>query len=186
MIGEIRDQETARHALNYADTGHLCLSTLHANSADQAVERLAGFFPDSARKQVVMEISMNLKAVISQRLLPAVGGGRAALATEMLLSSVHVTDLIREGRLNELKDAMIKGGASGMHCFDHSLYELHQAGRITLDEALRNADSRTDLSLRIRLSERRTVADAPDLSMVDLEAKGRSQAADAGRLYPNR
>ncbi|MBV8062292.1 MAG: PilT/PilU family type 4a pilus ATPase [Nevskia sp.] len=186
MIGEIRDHETARHALNYSDTGHLCLSTLHANSADQAVERLASFFPEAARKQVLMELSMNLKAVISQRLLPAVGGGRAALATEMLLSSVHVTDLIREGRLNELKGVMVKGGAGGMHCFDHSLYELHQAGRITLEEALHNADSRTDLSLRIRLSERHTVAEAPNLSMVDLEAKARTQAAEAGRFYPGR
>jgi len=186
MIGEIRDHETARHALSYSDTGHLCLSTLHANTADQAVERIAGFFSESSRKQVLLDLSMNLKAVISQRLLPSVDGGRASLATEVLLSSVHVADLIREGRINELKEAMVKGNPSGMYCFDQSLYELHQAGRITLEEALRNADSRTDLGLRIRLSERRSVAEAPDLSLMDLDAKARAEAANAGRFYPSR
>jgi twitching motility protein PilU len=166
MIGEIRDEETARYALNYADTGHLCLSTLHANTADQALERLLNFFPEQAHKQILMDLSMNLKAVISQRLIPT-PEGKAALATEVLLCTLHVADLIREGRINELKEAMAKGSDGGMHSFDQSLYELYQAGRISLDEAKRNADSRTDLVLRIRLAERRTVADAPDLTMVE-------------------
>ncbi|HZR34661.1 MAG TPA: PilT/PilU family type 4a pilus ATPase [Nevskia sp.] len=173
MIGEIRDQETARYAMSYADTGHLCLSTLHANTADQAMERLLNFFPQQAHKQVLMDLSMNLKAVISQRLIPTLDG-KAALATEVLLSTLHVSELIREGRINELKEAMAKGNDSGMHSFDQSLYDLYEAGRISLDEARRNADSRTDLALRIRLSERRTVADAPNLTMAETpQEKGR-------------
>jgi twitching motility protein PilU len=186
MIGEIRDHETARHALNYSDTGHLCLSTLHANSADQAVERLIGFFPESARKQVLMDLSMNLKAVIAQRLLPAADGGRAALVTELMLTTVHIADLIREGRINELKGAMAKFKENGMHCFDDSLFRLYRAGRITLEEAQRHADSRTDLTLRIRLSERHTVAEAPNLTMVDLDARAQAEFENTGRFYPKR
>jgi twitching motility protein PilU len=197
MIGEIRDEETARHAISYADTGHLCLSTLHANSADQAVERMTAFFPEASRKQVLMDLSLNLKAVIAQRLLPAADGGRAVLATEMMQSSVFIADLIREGRINEIKTAIAKNKAGGMHCFDDSLFELYQAGRISLEEAQRSADSRTDLTLRIRLSQHRTAADAPDLGMmVDLEEQAKEQAKaqakaqadlqNTGRFYPNR
>ncbi len=197
MIGEIRDEETARHAINYADTGHLCLSTLHANSADQAIERLAAFFPEAARKQVLMDLSLNLKAVIAQRLLPAADGGRAVLATEMMLSSVFIADLIRDGRINEVKIAIGKNKAGGMHCFDDSLFELYQAGRISFEEVERSADSRTDLTLRIRLSQHRTAADAPDLGMmVDLEEEAKEQAKaqakaqaemnNTGTFYRNR
>jgi len=195
MIGEIRDQDTARHALNYADTGHLCLSTLHANSADQAVDRLASFFSEGARKQVLMDLSMNLKAVIAQRLLPPAEGTRAVLATEVMLSSVHIADLIREGRLHELKSAIAKSKPSGMHCFDDALFDLYQAGRISLEEVERSADSRTDLTLRIRLSQHRTAADAPNLGLVDLDERAKEREREAreeadrkntGRVYPSR
>ena len=187
MIGEIRDQETARHAIAYAETGHLCLSTLHASNADQAIDRMVNFFPVTAHKQILMDLSLNLKAVVSQRLLPSIQG-KLALATEVMVSTMHISDLIREGRVNDLKDAIRKGNESGMYTFDQSLYELYKSGRINLDEALRNADSRTDLSLRIRLSAVHTVAEAPKLTMVDLEARANAAAegANAGIIYPRR
>jgi len=167
MIGEIRDHETARHAINYADTGHLCLSTLHANSADQAVDRLANCFPEAARKQVLLDLSMNLKAVIAQRLLPSADGARSVLATEVMLSSAHIASLIRDDRLHELKGAIGRSKPLGMHCFDDALFDLYQAGRISLEEVERSADSHSDLMLRIRLSQHRTAADAPpELGMV--------------------
>ena len=180
MIGEIRDQETARHAIAYAETGHLCLSTLHASSADQAVDRLVNFFPEPARQQVLMDLSLNLKAVISQRLVPSIDG-KVALATEVMASTLQISDMIRQGRANELKEAMSKGSQSGMYTFDQSLFELYKAGRISMEEALRNADSRTDLGLRMRLSAPLTVADAPNLTMVDLEAK--AAAENPGRHF---
>lgn len=185
MIGEIRDQETARHAIAYAETGHLCLSTLHASNADQAIDRMVNFFPEPSHNQVLMDLSLNLKAVVSQRLLPATDG-KLALATEVMVSTLQIAELIREGRINALKDAISKGNESGMYTFDQSLYTLYKAGRITLDEALRNADSRTDLSLRIRLSGSHTVAEAPDLSMVDFEARAKAEAANPGVFYPGR
>jgi len=174
MIGEIRDQETARHAIAYAETGHLCLSTLHANNANQAIERLINFFPEQAQKQLFMDLSLNLKGVISQRLVPALDGKRA-LATEVLLLSAYVSDLIQKGRVDEIKDAMAKGNDVGMKTFDQSLFDLYKAGRISLDEALRNADSHTDLALRIRLSEHHSASEAPNLSVsaVDPQFHGR-------------
>jgi twitching motility protein PilU len=183
MIGEIRDQETAKHAIAYAETGHLCLSTLHATNADQAIDRLVNFFPQAAQKQILMDLSLNLKAVISQRLIPS-ADGKAALATEVMVGTMHISDLIREGRVEALKEAMNKGRESGMYTFDQSLFELYSAGRITAEEALRNADSRTDLGLRIRLSTPRTVADAPNLTMA--EAIKAQPAENIGKLYPRK
>lgn len=180
MIGEIRDPETARHALSYANTGHLCLSTLHANNAEQVLDRYLDFFPPSAHKQLLTDLSLNLKAVIAQRLIPGTDG-KAAVAVELMLGSPRIADLIREGQIGELRDAIAKAGDSGMQSFDQSLYELYLAGRISLDEALRNADSRTDLGLRIRLSQRRTTEDAPSFQMADASA-----AEDKGKLYPLR
>ena len=152
MIGEIRDQETARHALTYAETGHLCLATLHANNANQAIERLINFFPDSAHKQLLMDLSLNLKGVISQRLIPGMTR-KLELACEVLLGSSHVASLIEKGRVAELKEAIATSADSGMQTFDQSLYKLYDADRISMDEALRNADSKTDLGLKIRLKE---------------------------------
>ena len=153
MIGEVRDRETMEQALIYAQTGQLCLATLHANNANQALDRVLGFFPDSAHKQVLMDLAFNLKAVISQRLLHNARGGRRLPAVEILLQTSHISDLILKGEIFKLKEAMKQGIDSGMMTFEESLLRLYQSGSITLDEALENADSRADLALRVRLSE---------------------------------
>ena len=152
MIGEIRDRETMQHAISYAETGHLCLSTLHSNNANQALDRILNFFPDAARPQLLLDLSLNLKAVVSQRLLTAKGGGKRVPAVEILLQTPYVSDLIVKGEIDSLKDAMKANADVGMQTFDESLFRLFVAGRIGLQEALAHADSRTDLSLRIRLS----------------------------------
>jgi twitching motility protein PilU len=152
MIGEIRDRETMQHAISYAETGHLCLSTLHSNNANQALDRILNFFPDAARPQLLLDLSLNLKAVVSQRLLSAKSGGKRVPAVEILLQTPYVSDLIVKGEIDSLKDAMKANADVGMQTFDESLFRLFVAGRIGLQEALAHADSRTDLSLRIRLS----------------------------------
>jgi twitching motility protein PilU len=152
MIGEIRDHETAAHAIAYAETGHLCVSTMHANNANQSIERLINFFPDQAQKQLLMDLSLNLKGVVSLRLLSS-SDGKLVLATEVLLLTSYVADLIQKGRVDEIKDAMSKGNEVGMHTFDQSLFDLYKAGRLTRQDALRYADSHNDLALRIRLTE---------------------------------
>ncbi|MFD0666480.1 PilT/PilU family type 4a pilus ATPase [Ramlibacter sp. MAHUQ-53] len=152
MIGEIRDEETMRHALHYAETGHLCLSTLHANNANQAIERIIHFFPEGSRHQVLMDLSMNLRGVIAQRLIEGKAPGRV-LASEMMLWSSYIAELIQKGEVDQIKSAIAKSGPVGMHTFDQSLYELFRAGAITMEQALEHADSKTDLSLRIRLSQ---------------------------------
>ena len=152
MIGEIRDRETMQHAIAYAETGHLCLSTLHANNANQTLDRIINFFPDTARHQLLIDLSLNLKAVISQRLVRGVDGRRVA-AVELLLQTSYVSDLIEKGEIDQLKEAMKQGVDRGMQTFDEALFRLYKAGRITLDTALDNADSRTDLGLRIRLDQ---------------------------------
>ena len=153
MIGEIRDRATMEQALIYAETGQLCLATLHANNANQTLDRIMNFFPDSAHKQVLTDLSLNLKAVVSQRLLRSTTGGRRVPSVEILLQTSHVSDLILKGEIAQLKDAMKQGIDSGMMTFEESLLRLYQSGKITLEEALDNADSRSDLALRVRLSE---------------------------------
>lgn len=152
MIGEIRDRATMQAAITYAETGHLCLSTLHASNANQALERAATFFPEDTRDQVYSDLSINLAAVIAQRLIPGTHN-RLVPAVEVLLNSPYVAELISKGDIGGIKDAMSRGHEVGMRTFDHALYELYVAGQISLEEALRNADSRTDLSLRIRLTD---------------------------------
>jgi twitching motility protein PilU len=151
VIGEIRDRETAQHAIMYAEAGALCISTLHSNNANQAVDRIINFFPEDARKQVLHDLSLNLKGVISQRLLPGTNG-KQVLATEVMLQSGYVTEMIQKGQTHTLKDAIKKGTDVGMQVFDDCLFKLYKEGRISQEEALRNADSHIDLSLRIRLS----------------------------------
>jgi twitching motility protein PilU len=160
MIGEIRDHETAQHAIAYAETGHLCVSTMHANNANQSIERLINFFPEQAQKQLFMDLSLNLKGVVSLRLLPS-ASGKLALATEVLLLTPYVADLIQKGRVDEIKDAMSKGNEVGMHTFDQSLFDLYKAGHLSQQDALRYADSHTDLALHIRLTEHLTSGEAP-------------------------
>jgi twitching motility protein PilU len=150
MIGEIRDRETMQAAIAYAETGHLCLATLHANNANQTLDRIINFFPETARHQLLIDLSLNLRAVIGQRLLKGVKTKRVP-AIELLLSSAYISDLIEKGEIATIREAMKQGNEQGMQTFDQALYKLYAAGEITYQEALENADSRTDLSLRVRL-----------------------------------
>lgn len=150
MIGEIRDQETMQAAIAYAETGHLCLATLHANNASQALDRIVNFFPDTAHGQLLVDLSQNLKAVVSQRLLRGVDGRRLP-AVEIMLSSPFISELIEKGETAAVRGAMKQSFELGMLTFDESIYRLYAAGRISYDEAMHHADSRTDLGLRIRL-----------------------------------
>ncbi|MDT8372270.1 MAG: PilT/PilU family type 4a pilus ATPase [Gammaproteobacteria bacterium] len=151
LIGEIRDRETMEAALELANTGHLCISTLHANNANQAMERVINMFPQVQHKQLFMDLAVNLNAVISQRLIPDSRGKRCA-AIEVMINTPHISNLILKGALNEIKEAMATSGSKGMRIFDDALLELYKAGRITLEEALRNADSRNDLEAKINFS----------------------------------
>lgn len=148
MIGEVRDKATMQHAIAYADTGHLCLSTLHATNSHQALDRIIRFFPPEARDQLLMDLSLNLKAIVSQRLIIGKDGRRVP-AVEVLLNSPYIAELIRAGRVDEIHGVMEKSGVSGMQTFDHSLYQLYADDKISREEALRNADSRNNLEWRI-------------------------------------
>ena len=151
MIGEIRDKGTMQHAMAYAETGHLCVSTLHANNANQAIQRILNFFPETAHHQILMDLSLNLKGVIGQRLLRG-KSGQLVPAIEVMLLSPYIADLIQKGQTDEIKSAIAKSTDSGMITFDQSLYELYEKGDITQAQAIEQADSKTDLSLRIRLA----------------------------------
>ena len=167
MLGEIRDQETAQHAIAYAETGHLCISTMHANNANQAIERLINFFPEQERNRLLQDLSLNLKGVISQRLIPGMDHKRV-LSVEVLLQTAYISELIERGRLTEIKDEMAKGNEEGMVTFDQSLFLLYRDGKITGEQAMANADSPTNLAVKMRLSAHHTTADALTLSMQDL------------------
>jgi twitching motility protein PilU len=157
LIGEIRARETMEHAIAFAETGHLCLSTLHANNANQALDRIINFFPEEKRNQLLMDLSLNIRGIVSQRLIPTVDGKRT-VAVEVLLGTPMICDLILKGEVHKIKEIMEKSENIGMQTFDGALYKLYKAGRITLEEALRNADSQNNLRLRISLEER---GDAP-------------------------
>ncbi|MES1981314.1 MAG: PilT/PilU family type 4a pilus ATPase [Pseudomonadota bacterium] len=152
LIGEIRDQETMEHAVAFAETGHLCLATLHANSANQALDRIINFFPEERRTQLLMDLSLNIKAIISQRLIPIKNGAGRAAAIEILLNSPLIADLIFKGEVNEIKSVMAKSREIGMQTFDQALFELYEEDRISYAEALKNADSLNDLRLNIKLN----------------------------------
>ena len=151
LIGEIRDRETMEHAISFAETGHLCISTLHANNANQALDRIINFFPEEKRQQLLMDLSLNLQAFVSQRLIPNTEGGRSA-AVEVMLGSPTVKELILRGDIGGLKEIMEKSKDRGMKTFDMALFDLCRAGEITEDEALRNADSENNLRLRLKLA----------------------------------
>jgi len=150
QIGEIRSRETMEHALAFAETGHLCLSTLHANNANQALDRIINFFPEERHKQLFLDLSLNLRGLVSQRLIPSVDGKRVA-AFELLLVTPRVADLIKQGKVDEIKEPMEKSREQGMVTFDSALFDLYKQGKITEEEALKNADSRNNLRLRIQL-----------------------------------
>jgi twitching motility protein PilU len=153
LIGEIRDQETMEHALAFAETGHLAISTLHANNANQALDRIINFFPEERRAQLLNDLSLNLQAFVSQRLIPTVDGKRCA-AIEVLLNSPRIQDLILKGDVQEIKEVMMKSESMGMQTFDTALLNLYKAGKITMQEALKNADSENNLRLKIELGEK--------------------------------
>ncbi|MHB8453455.1 MAG: PilT/PilU family type 4a pilus ATPase [Acidiferrobacterales bacterium] len=151
LIGEIRSRETMDYAIVFAETGHLCLATLHANSANQALDRIINFFPEDRRNQLLMDLSLNLKAVISQRLIPIKSGKGRVPAVEVMINSPLIADLILKGEVHGIKELMSKSTEAGMQTFDQSLFNLYEAGLISYDDALRNADSINDLRLRIKL-----------------------------------
>ncbi len=151
QIGEIRDRETMEFGIAFAETGHLCLATLHANSANQALDRMINFFPEERRAQLLMDLSLNLKAVISQRLVPLRGQKGRVAAIEIMLNSPLISDLIFKGDVHEIKEIMKKSEELGMMTFDKSLFDLHEADLITYEDALRNADSVNELRLAIKL-----------------------------------
>ena len=152
LIGEILDAVTMESAIAFAETGHLCLATLHSNNADQTLDRILNFFPEAAHKNVLMNLSLNLKAVISLRLVVGKDGKRLP-ASEVLINTPMIRDLIRRGEVHEVKDAMDKSLQEGMHTFDQSLFKMYKEGKIELEEALKKADSRDGLALKIRLAE---------------------------------
>lgn len=189
MIGEIRDQETMQAAIAYAETGHLCLATLHANNANQALDRIVNFFPDTAHRQLFVDLSLNLRAVVSQRLLRGMDGKRLP-AVEILLQSPFIAELIQKGEISAIRDAMKQSSELGMMTFDESIYKLYAAGRISLEEAMTNADSRTDLGLRIRLEGpnslgigRNTLASA---GIQGLAADGQPESPEERMVASNR
>ena len=167
LIGEIRDRETMEHALAFAETGHLCISTLHANNANQALDRIINFFPEERRNQLLQDLSMNLKCFVSQRLVPTEDGKRAA-AIEILLGTPTVAQAIHKGEIETIKEIMHKSENVGMQTFDLALFNLYEAGKISFAEALKNADSANNLRLRIKLHSKRGIpADAVEDSNTD-------------------
>jgi len=160
LMGEIRDRETMDLAVAFAETGHLCMATLHANSANQALDRMINFFPEERRTQLLMDLSLNLKALVSQRLLPRQEGKGRCAAVEIMLNTPLVADLIFQGKVGELKDLMKRSRELGMQTFDQALFDMYEANLVTYEDALRNADSVNDLRLQIKLdSERSRVTD---------------------------
>ena len=151
LMGEIRDRETMDYAVAFAETGHLCLATLHANSANQAIDRIVNFFPEERRPQLLMDLSLNLRAMVSQRLVPIKDGKGRVPAVEIMLNSPYIADLIFKGDVTEIKEMMKKSRELGMQTFDQSLFDLYEADKISYEDALRNADSVNDLRLQIKL-----------------------------------
>jgi twitching motility protein PilU len=176
LIGEIRDRETMEHALAFAETGHLAISTLHANNANQALDRIINFFPEERRRQLLMDLAMNLQAFVSQRLLPTVDGKRCA-AVEILLGTKTIKEMILRGDLASIKEIMEKSENLGMQTFDGAIFKLYQEGRITLDEALKNADSPNNLRLRIKLASKGEAAMEADDNQEPKDESGQAFSA---------
>ncbi len=171
LIGEIRDKETMEYGIQFAETGHLCLATLHANSANQALDRIINFFSDERRQQLLMDLSLNTKAFISQRLVPREGGIGRVASMEIMLNTPLIQDLIFKGEVGKIKEIMAKSTRLGMQTFDQSLFSLYEEGAITYEEAMRNADSKNELRLRIKLGSKRdsSIADQQSESLGILE-----------------
>ncbi|WP_448971383.1 PilT/PilU family type 4a pilus ATPase [Neisseria sp.] len=166
LIGEIRDRETMDYALAFAETGHLCLATLHANNSNQALDRIINFFPEERRTQLLTDLSLNLQAFISQRLIPREGGKGRVAAVEILLNSPIISEMIQKGEIHGIKEMMKKSTTMGMQTFDQALYELYERGDISFQDAIKNADSAHDLRLDIQLRSRRTQNTSTDLELI--------------------
>jgi twitching motility protein PilU len=177
MIGEIRERETMEYGIQFAETGHLCLATLHANSANQALDRIINFFPEEKRQQVLMDLSLNIKGLISQRLIPRQTGVGRIAAMEVMLQSPLISDLIFKGEVTRIKEIMAKSTRIGMQTFDQDLFQLYENGKISYEEAIRNADSKNELRLRIKLESKRdkptAVDDVGGLQMMEEQEKAR-------------
>ena len=166
FMGEIRDRETMEYALQFAETGHLCMATLHANNANQAIDRVINFFPEERRSQTLMDLGMNLRAMVSQRLIPKKGGGRVP-AIEILINTPLVSDKILKGETSDLKEVMKKSRESGMITFDESLYQLYKSGQISFEDGYRNADSANEYRLRVKLDSAGAGEDAQNTATAD-------------------
>jgi twitching motility protein PilU len=165
------------YGIQFAETGHLVLATLHANSSNQALDRIINFFPDERREQLLMDLSLNIRALVSQRLVPREAGAGRIAAMEIMLNSPLIQDLIFKGKVQEIKDVMSRSNRVGMKTFDQALYDLYEQGFISYEDALRNADSKNELRLRIKLESKREIKnlDAGDaLTIIDEEQQGRS------------
>jgi twitching motility protein PilU len=178
LIGEIRDRDTMEHAIAFAETGHLCLSTLHANSTNQALDRIINFFPEDRRQQLLMDLSLNLKSLISQRLIPTVSGNGRVAAIEIMINTPLMADLIFKGNVHDIKELIAKSNELGMQTFDQALFNLYENGQIKYEDALRNADSVNDLRLRIKLegkdsSNNDLMEGLDNISMEDNDDKSR-------------
>lgn len=170
MIGEIRDKTTMDYGITFAETGHLCLSTLHANNANQAMDRIINFFSEERHKQLFADLSLNLKAVVAQRLIPRKDGVGMCVAVEVLLNTPLVADLIEKGKIAEIKDVMKRSQELGMQTFDQALYELYKNGEITYEEALKNADSQNEVRLKVKLgSETGELADDESVAKLSIQ-----------------
>jgi twitching motility protein PilU len=171
LIGEIRDRETMEYGIQFAETGHLCLATLHANSANQALDRIVNFFPEERRQQLLMDLSLNTKAFVSQRLVPRETGIGRVAAMEIMLNSPLIADLIFKGEVGQIKEIMAKSTRLGMQTFDQSLFALYEDGVISYEEAMRNADSKNELRLRVKLESKRetSIADQQSESLRIME-----------------
>jgi twitching motility protein PilU len=167
LIGEIRDRETMEYGIQFAETGHLCLATLHANSANQALDRIINFFPEERRTQLLMDVSLNTRAFVSQRLVPRESGVGRVAAMEIMLNTPLIADLIFKGEVGQIKEIMAKSTRLGMQTFDQALFVLYEEGHISYEEAMRNADSKNELRLKVKLQSKReaTAAAAHDESL---------------------
>jgi twitching motility protein PilU len=177
MIGEIRDRETMQYGIQFAETGHLCVATLHANSANQALDRIINFFPEEKRPQLLMDLSLNVTAMISQRLIPRENEMGRVAAMEIMLASPLISDLIYRGHVAQIKEVMAKSNRLGMQTFDQALYELFEDGIISYEDAMRNADSQNELRLRIKLeSKREALSQKAHSDSLSLQPEERSES----------
>ena len=182
LLGEVRDRETMEFGIAFAETGHLAMATLHANSANQALDRIINFFPEERRQQLLMDLSLNLKAVIAQRLLKTIDGEGRAAAIEIMLNSPLISDLILKGEVHEIKSIMGKSNELGMKTFDQALFDLHQEDRVSIEDALRNADSMNELRLRIKL-EGKDAKDAKEDTLDHLKLHEDEEDSGSGGMY---